>query len=444
VRKAVTVGAVVAAVVGVAAAARPAWGLFSGGAVSTQAVAAGALSVPVPPAAGPAVVDGALNVSVLAGSSSSPDVVAAGSMSGGGPVVELVSPQGVVWTTPVPATQTAAVVDPPDGVIVAAKRDPTALTVLALSTGKVLRSVSLPATANWGSATFAVDPATGTVWVTLAGATPPYYSDATEMVPLDPTTGVLGSPIPLSPTISPVSAAWADGEVVVANDGGGLVFVDPTTGAVTNVSLPDDCVEPNSVAASPTGVVAAVVDCPGPSEDVDILSSPTAAVDAVQSPDLVNVAWDATAGEFAATNGSGTAFVTTTGQVTQLTWPYIASEGAEGAGLLIAPVAGGIAEDTGVGGISFVGLGEVAVGWGNDVVSYGPGPTEPPGATCEVLAGPSKSGPWTPVGGVPCYTDAYYPLATITPPAGDTWFAVQARFGDWRSGVSTPAQWAGA
>jgi len=150
-------------------------------------------------------------------------------------------------------------------------------------------------------------------------------------------------------------------------------------------------------------------------------------------------AWDPTADAFAVTTDDGLTFVTAAGAVS--TPPWADSEQTQGSDLYIAAIPGGVAE--GGSGVTFVGP-EVDVEPSDSTASAGPGPTEPPGATCEVLAGPGKSGPWSPVGGVSCYSDAYYPLATVAPPAGDTWFAVQARFGDWRSGVSAPAQWAGA
>jgi hypothetical protein len=68
VRKAVVVAAVAAALIGVAAAARPAWGLFSSSAVSAQSVKAAALPAPSPVVAGRVWVGGDAGVDALAGS----------------------------------------------------------------------------------------------------------------------------------------------------------------------------------------------------------------------------------------------------------------------------------------------------------------------------------------------------------------------------------------
>jgi len=154
VRRALVAGAVVAALVGVTAAARPAWGLFSSSAVSGQAVRTAALPSPVAPRGGPVFVfdpDNPVavggNVDALAGSPTTDDVVAAtnvGSPDG----VMMWSPKGLIWATRVSSEQTAVTLDATDGAVVTAGRDPTAVTVLNAQTGAVERTVPLPATAN--------------------------------------------------------------------------------------------------------------------------------------------------------------------------------------------------------------------------------------------------------------------------------------------------------
>jgi len=430
VRRATAAGAVVAALVGVAAAARPAWGLFSGSAVSGQSVQAAALPSPAPSAAGPVWVGGGWNVTALAGSSASEDVVAATNV-GSSDSVTAWSPKGLGWSTRVSSEQTAVVLDTADGVVVTTGRDPTAVTVLSAQTGVVQRTVSLPA-GSWQTAVLATDPTTGTVWAALSN------SQTAEVVPLDPETGKFGGAIALPQPDLPAAAAWGDGELVLANSIDGLTFVNPATGSTTSVALPG---QPGGVAVSPSGEAAATLPWTNGGE-VALLASPTA------SPDLVpasgvgeGVAWDAAAGEFAASGvgAGGTLFFGTTGQETLLTWPdFPATGGPSPSGEDVAPVAGGVAEDSAAGGVAFVVAGLADVGAGS--VSVSTAPAEPPDATCQVLAGPTQTGPWAVVGSEPCPGNTYPPLA-VEVPAGDTWFEVRAAVNSWRSSPTQATQW---
>jgi len=437
VRRAVAVGAVVAALVGVAAAARPAWGLFSSSAVSGQSVTAAALPAPVPSAAGPVWVGGGWNVTALAGNSTTEDVVAATNV-GSSDSVTAWSPKGLGWSTQVSSYQTTVALDPTDGVVVTAGRDPTTVTVLNAQTGAVERTVPLPAGANWQSAVLTTDPSTGTVWVALSN------SQTAEVAPLAPETGKFGGAIALPQPDLPAAAAWGDGELVLANSIDGLTFVNPATGSTTNVALPG---QPGGVAVSPSGEAAATLPWTNGGE-VALLASPTA------SPDIVaalgvgeGVAWDGSAGEFAASGvgAGGTLFVGTTGQETLLTWPdFPATGGPSPSGEYVAPVAGGVAEDSAAGGVAFVGAGLVDVGASGEVTivsSSASAYTEPPNATCEALAGPSSTGPWAVVGSEPCPGDDNYPPLAVTVPSGDTWFAVRATVNAWQSPPTQATQW---
>jgi len=438
VRRTAAVGAVAAALVGVAAAARPAWGLFSGSAASAQSVKAAALPSPAPSAAGPVWVGGGWNVTALAGSAASEDVVAATNV-GSSDSVTAWSPKGQVWTAPVSSVQSAVALDATDGTVVTAGRDPTAVTVLSAQTGAVQRTVPLPTGANWQSAVLATDSATGTVWTVLFGVAPPYYEQTAEALPLDPSTGQFGTPIALPQPDQPAAAAWGDGELVLANSNDGIVFVNTSTGSTTNVALPG---EPAGVAASPTGVVAATLPYTNGGE-VALLSSPSSSPDIVPASGVgEGVAWDGSAGEFAAATSNGTLFVGTGGQETLLTWPtFAASGGPSPSGEDVAPVAGGVTEDSSAGGVAFVASSLADVGAGSVVVSTGDGGAEPPDATCEVLAGPSSAGPWASVGSEPCPGTSNYPPLAVEVPSGDTWFAVRASVGAWQSPQTAATEW---
>jgi len=443
VRKAVAVGAVVAALVGAAVAARPAWGLFSSSAVSGQSVQTAALPAPVPSVAGPVFVFDPDNpvtlggdVAALAGSPTTDDVVAA-TNAGSPDGVMMWSPKGLVWAARVSSVQWTVALDPTDGVVVTAGLNPTAVTVRSAQTGAVVRTVPLPTTANWGSAVLAVDPATGTVWAALLGATPPYYFSTAEVISLNPETGQFGTPIALPQGDEPVAAAWGDGELVVANGIGGVMFVNPATGAVTSGGAP---AQTEGVAVSPDGEVAATL----PGVGVAILSSPTASPDIVPASGVgTGVAWDGSAGEFAAATTNGTLFVGTDGQETPLTWPtFDAAVAGPSPGDYVVPIAGGVAEDS-APGVVFLVPRLVDVGASGEVTIVSSGAsayTEPPDATCEVLAGPTSTGPWAVVGGEPCPGDTYAPL-TVAPPAGDTWFAVRATVNAWQSPPTQATQW---
>jgi hypothetical protein len=425
VRKAVTVGAVVAAVVGVAAAARPAWGLFSGSAGSAQSVQAAALPAPVPSVAGPVWVGGGVQVDALAGSATTPDVVASMNV-GSNDSVEMWSPKGLVWTTPVSSLPWTVALDPADGVVVTVSGNVTAVTVLNAQTGALERTVSFPA-GYWSAANLAADPVTGTMWIALSGI------EGAEVVPLDPETGKFGTPIALPQGDQPVAAAWDAGELVVANGDDGVAFVDTTTGSVTNVALPG---QPAGVAASPSGEAAATLPWTNGGE-VALLASPTASPDLVPASGVgTGVAWDAAAGEFATSSTNGTLFVGTGGQATQLTWPTFNTTppGPSLGGGSIAPVAGGVAEGSTVGGVAFVVEGLTEVG------AFGGEVAEPPDATCQILAGPSSAGPWAVVGSEACPGGTYPPL-TVEVPAGDTWFEVRAAVNNWQSTPTQATQW---
>jgi len=438
VRRVVVAGAVVAALVGTAAAARPAWGLFSGSAVSGQSVTAAALPSPVPSVAGPVWVGGGWNVTALAGSAASEDAVAATNV-GSSDSVTAWSSKGLAWSTRVSSEQTAVVLDTADGVVVTTGRDPTAVTVLDAQTGAVVRTVPLPTGANWQSAALATDPTTGTVWVALFGVAPPYYLQTAEVVSVDPETGQFGTPITLPQGDQPDAAAWGDGELVLANSDDGIVFVNTSTGSATNVALPG---QPGGVAVSPTGVVAATLPWTGGGE-LALLSGPTASPNIVPASGVgEGVAWDAPAGEFAAAGvgAGGTLFFGTTGQETLLTWPdFPAIGGPSPSGEDVAPVSGGVTEDSSAGGAAFVAAGLADVGAGS--VSVSTAPAEPPDATCQVLAGPSSAGPWEAVGSEPCPGDDNYPPLAVTVPSGDTWFAVRATVSNWKSPPTAATQW---
>jgi len=425
VRRALVAGAVVAALVGVAAAARPAWGLFSSSAVSAQSVKAAALPAPVPSVAGPVWVGGGVQVDGLAGSAASEDVVAATNV-GSANSLTMWSPKGLVWSTPVSSLPWTVALDTTDGVVVTVSGDVTAVTVLSAQTGALERTVSFPA-GYWSAANLAADPVTGTMWIALSGI------EGAEVVPLDPETGKFGTPIALPQGDQPVAAAWGDGELVVANGDDGVAFVDTTTGSVTNVALPG---QPAGVAASPTGEVALTLPWTGNGE-IALVSSPSSSPNIVPASDgSFSVAWDAAAGEFATSSTNGTLFVGTGGQATQLTWPTFNTTppGPSFSGGSIAPVAGGVAERSTVGGVAFVVEGLTEVG------AFGGEVAEPPDVTCQVLAGPTSAGPWEVVRSEPC-PDGTYPPLTVAPPSGDTWFAVRATVNAWQSPPTQATQW---
>jgi len=191
---------------------------------------------------------------------------------------------------------------------------------------------------------------------------------------------------------------------------------------------------------SPGGEVAATL--PGTDGgEVALLSSPTASPDIVPASGVgMGVVWDSAAAEFAASDvvAGGTLFVGVTGQETQLTWPYFpAAGGPFQAWQLIAPVAGGVAEDSRPGGVAFVVEGLADVGAIGVVVA----PASPPDATCEVLAGPTAAGPWEVVGSEPCHIDGNYLPLAVEVPAGDTWFAARAVVNAWQSPPTPATEW---